>query len=491
LHYLRRVLGPDVIVGEGDEVAIRRDGLRCDAVAFEQLAIDGKAEEALALYQGDFMQGFHVPDVSSEYEEWVERTRARLRRRAAAVAWSAAESAERDGNGDRAVEHARRACELELDHEAGWRKLMKLQQRLGDRVGALRTYSELRDRLDKEFGVRPSAETIALAESIRQWNPAVAPIAAEAVAPSDESHADEQGTAPGNEAKPVAALGRRSSRPYAVASVLLLLAVLGGFAAMRARGEHRDVPSLVSSGALSARDRVVVGDFADGVGDTTLAAAVTQAVRVDLSQSPFVRVLSPSQLRSSLIRMQRSADLAIDDSLAREIALREGAKAYVIGAVAKVGSAFTVTAQLVSAERGDMLAAVRETAADSTKLIAALDRTTRALRFRIGESLRELSDAPALNQVTTPSLPALRLYTRGYRLFLDGHRSQAISYLQQAVALDTGFATAWRTIASIYGATDEPGRAVLAGQHAMANGNRLPFRERQFQIAGTAYGRGD
>jgi tetratricopeptide (TPR) repeat protein len=171
--------------------------------------------------------------------------------------------------------------------------------------------------------------------------------------------------------------------------------------------------------------------------------------------------------------------------------LREGAKAYVIGAVAKVGSAFTVTAQLVSAERGDVLAAVRESAADSTQLIAALERTSRALRFRIGESLRQLSDAPSLNQVTTPSLPALRAYTRGYRLFVDGHRSEAISYLEQAVALDTGFATAWRTIASIYGATAEPGRAALAGQHAMANRDRLPFRERQFQIAGTAYGRGD
>ena len=64
LHYLRRVLGPDVVVGEGDEVAIRRDGLRCDAVMFEQLAQSGDAEGALALYQGDFLQGFYVPDVA-------------------------------------------------------------------------------------------------------------------------------------------------------------------------------------------------------------------------------------------------------------------------------------------------------------------------------------------------------------------------------------------------------------------------------------------
>lgn len=490
LHYLRRVLGPDVVVGEGDEVAIRRDGLRCDAVMFEQLAQSGDAEGALALYQGDFLQGFYVPDVAPEYEEWVERTRARLRRRAAAVAWSAAESAERDGRGESAVARARRACELELDQEAGWRKLMKLQQRLGDRAGALRSYGQLCERLDKEFGVRPSPETVAVAESIRTWNPVVAPVVVESAAQSGKlGPADGAAALPGD-AEPVAAAARRRSLVYAIA-LLVPLVALGGFVAMQARTERRDAPSLVSTGALSARDRIVVADFADGVGDTTLAAAVTQAVRVDLAQSPFVRVVSPTQLRSSLARMQRSADLAIDDSLAHEIALREGAKAYVIGAVAKLGSAFTVTAQLVSSERGEVLATVRENAADSSELIAAVDRTSKALRFKIGESLRQLRDAPPLNEVTTASLPALKAYTQGYRLFLRGERTDGLRYMEQAVQLDTGFATAYRAIASTYGAMAEPGRAALAGQHAMANGHRLPFRERQFLFAGSAYGGGD
>ena len=487
LHYLRRALGPDVIVGEGDEVAIRRDALRCDAVAFEQLAQSGDAEGALALYRGDFLQGFYVPDVAPEYEEWVERTRARLRRRAAAVAWLAAEAAEHVGDGERAVERARRACELELDQEAGWRKLMKLQQRLGDRAGALRSFGELYERLDKEFGVRPSPETAAVADSIRMWNPAVAPTVVESVVQSMEKG----GTAAPGGVQPVPAAPRRSFLPYAIALLLVPLIALGGFVAMRARTEHRDTPSLVSIGALSARDRIVVADFADGVGDTTLAAAVTQAVRVDLAQSPFIRVVAPAQLRSTLVHMQRSADLAVDDSLAREIALRAGAKAYVIGAVAKMGSAFTVTAQLVAAERGDVLASVRESAADSTKLIAAVDRTSKALRFKIGESLRQLHDAPPLNEVTTASLPALKAYTQGYQLFLRGQRTEGLRYMEQSVKLDTGFATAYRAIASTYGALAEPGRAALAGQHAMANGHRLPFRERQFLFAGSAYGGGD
>src|SRR5438105_3477312 len=99
LHYLRRVLGADVLVTEGDEVAVREGAFRCDAVAFEQLAQAGQANEALALYRGDFLQGLHVPDVSSEYEEWVDRTRARLRRRAATTAWTASVTFEEAGDG--------------------------------------------------------------------------------------------------------------------------------------------------------------------------------------------------------------------------------------------------------------------------------------------------------------------------------------------------------------------------------------------------------
>src|SRR5262249_7423063 len=155
LHYLRRTLGADVIIGEGDEVGVGEGAIHCDAVDFEQRCQNDDAEGALSLYGGDFLQGFHVSDASSDYEEWVDRTRARLRRRAAVIAWAASEKSERAGNAAQAVAYARRACELELDAEAGWRRLMSLQDRLGDRTAALHSYEELRQRLERDLGVRP------------------------------------------------------------------------------------------------------------------------------------------------------------------------------------------------------------------------------------------------------------------------------------------------------------------------------------------------
>ena len=56
-------------------------------------------------------------------------------------------AAEAAGRGEEAIGLGRRASELEPDQEGGWRRLMTLQDRLGDRAGALRTYDELAARL--------------------------------------------------------------------------------------------------------------------------------------------------------------------------------------------------------------------------------------------------------------------------------------------------------------------------------------------------------
>ena len=277
-----------------------------------------------------------------------------------------------------------------------------------------------------------------------------------------------------------------------MAAGVLVLAGIGGFAAMRAvRQDQRDTPSLLAAGSLARRDKIVVADFEDQAHDSVLANIVTQAIRVDLGQSPLITALSQRQIGAALGRMQLAGSATVDDSLAREIAIREGAKAIVTGSIAKVGGAYTISAQIAGTERGDPLAAVRETAADSTKVIDAIDRAGKQLRYRIGESLKELHDMPPLNQVTTASLPALRKYTEGYNLFLAGRRTEALKLLQDAVTIDTGFATAYRTIAFVYGALGEEGRAIAAGAHVVANKDRMPFGERQFSIGSAAQSAGD
>jgi DNA-binding SARP family transcriptional activator/TolB-like protein len=505
LHYLRRVVG-DVFLGEGDELRVRPGALDCDAVELERLLDDGKPAEALALYHGDFLDGFHVDDVASEYEEWVERTRARLRRRAATGAWSAAGSAERDGDTARAVDLARQACQLEPDQEAGWRQLMTLHERTGDRAGALRTYDELAARLQREFQARPAPETTALADAIRTSTRPAAPIAL-APSPSIEASRDDEppsiaaerdSTAPENAATQPAAPERvpaRSARStrlrrVAIPLVAALLVVGAGTTYLAARDDRAE-PSLLATGELARKDRLLVADFANLAADSTLAAAVTEVLRVDLGQSPFVTVLTPRQVRTTLTKMERAPNVAVDDSVAREIALRMGVKAFVTGSVARVASAYTVTVQLVGAQSGIVLAGYRETSPDSSGLIDAVDRASKRLRHRIGESLHELRDMPPLTEESTASLDALRHYAAAHQLTLAGQRSEAIAQYERAIAIDSTFAGAWLALAMAYESVDNDGLSERAAAAAFRHKDHLPFADRSFLEASNAYGRGD
>jgi DNA-binding SARP family transcriptional activator/TolB-like protein/Tfp pilus assembly protein PilF len=483
LHHLRRVVGDDVIVTTGDELSLQEGTFHCDAAVFDQLIGQGRFEEALALYRGDFFDGFHVDDVAPELEEWVSRTRARLKRRASSAAWAAADAAATAGRSAHAVELGRRACELDPDQEAGWRRLMTLQDRLGDRAGALRTFEDLTNRLQREFEAKPAAETSALAERIRTAQRTVPVVDPAAVAPAPH--------AAGPDSSRIAADAPPKSRrwpPALIGGVAGMIAVAVAIGVYVRLSESREGPSLMAAGSLAARDRVVVADFANLVADSLLAAAVTEAFRVDLSQSPLVRVLSARQVAGALERMERRPDTTLSEPLAREVAEREGVKAIVTGSVANVAGAFTVSVQLVSAADDNVLAALRETATDSSGLIAAVDRASKQLRFRIGESLRSLKSQPPLAHETTGSLAALRKYTEGRRLMLAGRRPEAIRLYEEAIALDTAFAGAHNALAMAYDAIAEPGRAEAARLRAIAHRDRLPFFDRTFLLASHSYG---
>ena len=99
LHHLRQCLPDGALVSRADEVVgIAEGALWCDAVALEEALAAGRAAHALELYRADFLEGFFVSEVSSEFEQWIDRTRSGLRRRAAQAAQSLAEQEEKAGN---------------------------------------------------------------------------------------------------------------------------------------------------------------------------------------------------------------------------------------------------------------------------------------------------------------------------------------------------------------------------------------------------------
>ncbi len=78
--------------------------------------------------------------------------------------------------------------------------------------------------------------------------------------------------------------------------------------------------TLIASGELKRGGRVLVVDFTDRTGDPGLSAAVTEALRADLAQSPIVSVVNQAAVRDALARMGLDSSMPVDRSVALEIA---------------------------------------------------------------------------------------------------------------------------------------------------------------------------
>ncbi len=268
-----------------------------------------------------------------------------------------------------------------------------------------------------------------------------------------------------------------------VLAFLALALVVAGYTAMRLLGIG-PVGTLVASGALKAKDKVVVADFTNRTADSTLGTSVTEAFRIDLAQSPVINLLSASAVGDALTRMGRKSDMPVDPGLARELAVREGGKAVVAGDISPVGRGFVLSARLLAAADGSELVALRETADDDGQILKAIDRLSGRLRERIGESLKSIRANEPLDQVTTSSLEALRLYTEGARHSDAGEYAAAVSQLQQAIALDSGFAMAWRKLAvALSNARASVAEQTAAATRAYEHRDRLPEIERYQTIA--------
>ena len=238
--------------------------------------------------------------------------------------------------------------------------------------------------------------------------------------------------------------------------------------------------SLLAAGKLSAQDKILVATFDAASRDSALGDVVAVAVRTNLAQSRAVQLVPTSGIVAALERMRKPATSKVDLALAREIAEREGIKAVVGGNVASAGNGFIITARLVSAASGDELAVYQESAASAGDIIPAVDRLTKQLRGKIGESLKTVKDAPRLGQVATSSLDALRSYAAGLRANdVEGDFPKAIPLFEDAIAKDSGFAAAYVQLANTLGnARLQRARQDSLLHRAYDLRARLPERER-------------
>ncbi|MHB0962362.1 MAG: AfsR/SARP family transcriptional regulator [Gemmatimonadaceae bacterium] len=167
LSFLRGCLGDEALIGIGSHGVAVAGSVACDALQFEALLDANRKEEALGLYGGELLPGFHNGG-SIAFTEWLERRRQHLSQRAAKAAWDLSAECEARGDLPGAAFWGKRALALSPFSESEVQRLLRLLERTGDFAGAMRAFHGLQKALESEFGTKPSGETMQLAAGIKR-----------------------------------------------------------------------------------------------------------------------------------------------------------------------------------------------------------------------------------------------------------------------------------------------------------------------------------
>ncbi|MGH7582236.1 MAG: BTAD domain-containing putative transcriptional regulator [Gemmatimonadales bacterium] len=495
VYFLRRALGPNAIVSRGDEeVALVAGQVRCDVREFEAALSQGRAADALALYQGELLAGFHISD-APDFERWLDAERSRLRDQAEEAAWTLAAACQQDGNVAGAVDAARRAVALATTDEIALRRLMLLLECAGDRAAAVRAYEAFTRTLRTEYQLEPSAETQVLVARIRaepverlsaglsqrSGSFSASPEESSEAGPHDapdESSSHPRGPAPEPTFVAPPSRAPRARRLVTGAVIVALLLVLAGIQ-LRARIRHRTAAAAAALTNEAPTQAIVVLPFT--VQDNALAnwrEGLMDLVSMDLGGIPGIRAVDN---RTVLSRWREEPAGGEDPALATSLdaAARAGGRYAVSGHVIADGPDLLLTAGVYQvAERRTLGTAESRGPADS--VFALVDRLTLGiLRLMPGGDARELARID-LARIHTASLPALKAFLEGEALFRRSQFERAADAYGRAVEADSTFALARYRLgisrqwfwSDLLGAVPDP-LAPAVGQYA----DRLPPHE--------------
>ncbi|HXY49434.1 MAG TPA: protein kinase [Terriglobales bacterium] len=251
------------------------------------------------------------------------------------------------------------------------------------------------------------------------------------------------------------AVAPRSKFPYILGALVLAALAAGSyyFATQRVSSPSRP---------LTEKDTVVLADFDNRTGDPVFDETLKQALSVQLTQSPFLNILSERRIGETLRLMGRPSTDRVTADVAKELCLRTASKAVIAGSISKIGSQYVVGLDATACATGDLLAKEQSEASSKEEVLKAVDKSASTLRERLGESLASVQKFDVPVEATTPSLEALKTYSIAINTSRTQGPAEAIPFFKRAVELDPNFAMAYAGLGLCYG---NVGQATLSSEN--------------------------
>jgi eukaryotic-like serine/threonine-protein kinase len=273
------------------------------------------------------------------------------------------------------------------------------------------------------------------------------------------------------------ALGARSGWKWLVAAVVVCVGLIAGGWYLRSRNRPK----------LAESDTVVIADFANRTGNPVFDGALRQALSNQLSQSPFLNVLSDRKVRRTLKEMNRSANDPLTQDTTREVCRHVDGKAMLAGSIDALRNDYVLGLKAIDCNTTGVIAEAQEHAPDKDSVLKALEEATSTIRKEMGEPLSSVQRyaMPAV-EATSPSLEAYKAYSMGLKASYEQGSVASLPFYNRAIEIDPNFAAAYIALAFSYANHGESERAEEYARKAYQLRDKVSERDR-FLIESTYY----
>ena len=437
LHQVRSLLNDFGVIRGDRTLSLDPAHIATDVTQFRAAMAAGDIRQAVALYQGPFLDGVHLGS-SAEFEHWVDEQRVLLSREAMQAFRLLAREAALRNDPAAAAGVLERLRQLDPTDAAVVLDLMQAHASAGQHTAAYHAADQYLRSMHDGHGVTPDERISQLAARLRDTERRTRP----------ESWATLPGSRASAPASPAetSVTGRRP-RWAAAAVAALLLAGAAATATVRSSPRHQVEPSLVAIGPFEAADTTLLP-----VGEVIAAVL---AGELD-GAGPLRTVQGDPATHRSRAPLNRAAAAALGS--------RAGAGVVIYGDVKRLaGDSIAVNASILDQVAGDVVeVTTRGTESQASLLtdsltvsimnVLAMSRPIAASR-RSGLS-RSLGTLP---------LPAVREFLRGEQFLRRGDYDSALARYDQVLTMAPDHPLAMRRVSQVigFGAAPQEGSRLL------------------------------
>ena len=208
--------------------------------------------------------------------------------------------------------------------------------------------------------------------------------------------------------------------------------------------------------------------------------ALPMLLITDLSQSKYINVLSTDQLFDVLSRTNQLDAKSYSSKALKEVAARAGVNHVLLGQLTRAGDSFRLGYTLKKFGAGETVGSGWVAGQGAASFFPMIDALTRKVKEDLKLTTAEIAGDidVELGKITTASPEAFVLYTEGREYHNKGDFAKSIEMMQKALAIDPGFAMAYRSMAMSYTNSYYMAKAEACLKKAVELSDRVSPRER-------------